>query len=149
MLAAIGVGAATGPLLLTRVRNPRRAGLVFGPYLLRAAVDTVLAATRTPEVALAALAGYGIGTSTGAVTFNSLLQATAAPEARGRVFASFDLTWQLGRLASLALGGLTADALGIPTVYAAGAVLLAAGAAAGWTGLHTHRPRPTRPITPE
>jgi hypothetical protein len=53
---------------------------VFGPYLLRAAVDTVLAGTRAPAAApaaLAALAGYGIGTSTGAVTFSALLQATA------------------------------------------------------------------------
>jgi len=135
MLAAIGIGAATGPLLLARVGNPRRVAFVFGPYLLRAAVDTVLAATRTPAVALGALVGYGVGTSTGAVTFNSLLQATAPPEARGRVFATFDLTWQLGRLASLAAGGVAVDTVGIPAVYAAGAVLLAAGAAVGWTGL--------------
>jgi len=135
MLAAIGIGAATGPLLLTRLRNPRRPAFVFGPYLLRAGVDAVLAVTRTPAVALTALAGYGIGTSTGAVTFNSMLQATAPLEARGRVFATFDLTWQLGRLASLALGGIAADALGLPAVYAAGAVLLAAAAVIGWIGI--------------
>lgn len=137
-LAAIGVGAATGPLLLTRIRNPRRPAFVFGPYLLRAGVDTVLAATRTPAVALTALAGYGVGTSTGAVTFNSLLQATTPADARGRVFAAFDLTWQFGRLVSLAVGGVVADALGLPAVYAAGAVLLAVAAVVGWSGLRRH-----------
>jgi len=142
MLAVIGIGAATGPLLLVRVRNPLRASFVFGPYLLRAVVDAVLAATQTPAIALGALAGYGIGTSTGAVTFNSLLQTTAPAEARGRVFAGFDLTWQLGRLASLGLGGLTADTLGLPAVYAAGAVLLLVAAVIGYHGLRTHHPAP-------
>ena len=138
-LAAIGVGAAAGPLLLTRIRNPRRPAFVFGPYLLRAAVDAVLALVRVPSLALAALVGYGMGTSTGAVTFNSLLQAEAPPAARGRVFAAFDLLWQLGRLASLALGGLLADTAGIAAVYAAGAALLAAAAAVGWNALRHHQ----------
>ncbi|MDA8319164.1 MAG: MFS transporter [Actinomycetota bacterium] len=140
-LACIGIGAAAGPLLLTRlVCDPRRPAFVFGPYLLRAAVDAVLALVRVPAVALGSLAGYGVGTSTGAVTFNSLLQAEAPPAARGRVFAAFDLIWQLGRLASLALGGLLADAAGIAAVYAAGATLLAAAAVIGRAGLAHHRP---------
>ncbi|XVV06646.1 hypothetical protein ACQPW3_15160 [Actinosynnema sp. CA-248983] len=47
-LACIGIGAAAGPLLLTRfVSDPRRPAFVFGPYLLRAAVDAVLAVVRT------------------------------------------------------------------------------------------------------
>jgi hypothetical protein len=32
---------------------------------------------------------------------------------RGRVFAGFDLLWQPGRPASLVLGGVAADALGV------------------------------------
>lgn len=138
MLAAIGVGAAVGPLLLAAfVRQPRRPAFVFGPYLLRAAVDLVLAIVRVPAVALAALVGYGVGTSTGAVTFTSLLQAETPPEVRGRVFASFDLTWQLGRLASLGLGGVAAETAGITAVYAIGAALLVAAAGIGWSGLRT------------
>jgi predicted MFS family arabinose efflux permease len=90
-LAAIGVGAALGPLLLRRVRDPRRPAFVFGPYVVRALVDLVLALVRVPAAALGSLIGYGIGTSTGAVTFNSLLQAHAPANARGRVFAAFDL----------------------------------------------------------
>ncbi|GAA3500961.1 MFS transporter [Streptomyces prasinosporus] len=131
-LASIGVGAAAGPLLLTRyVSDPHRPAFVFGPYLLRAVVDAVLALVRVPVVALGSLAGYGVATSTGAVTFNSLLQAKTPPAARGRVFAAFDLIWQLGRLASLALGGWLADAAGITAVYAIGAALLAAAALIG------------------
>ncbi len=105
-LACIGIGAAAGPLVLTRfVSDSHRPVFVFGPYLLRAAVDAVLAVVHLPVVALGSLAGYGVGTSTGAVTFSSLLQVEAPHEARGRVFAAFDVIWQLGRLASLAVGG--------------------------------------------
>jgi MFS family permease len=144
-LACIGVGAAAGPLLLMRLSDPRRPAFVFGPYVLRAAVDAVLAFVRVPVVALGSLAGYGVGTSTGAVTFNSLLQAETPPTARGRVFAAFDLIWQLGRLASLTLGGLLADTAGITAVYATGAALLAAAALIGCAGLAHHLQSETTP----
>lgn len=87
-----------------------------------------------------ALATYGLGTSTGAVTFNSLLQAHTPPEARGRIFASFDVIWQLGRLISLPVGGLLAAALGIQAVFYLGGALLLFAAAIGWQGVRT----PTR-----
>lgn len=136
LLAAIGVGAALAPLLLARlVSNPRRPALVFGPLLLRGLVDLVLASTRNLAIAIGALAAYGEGTSTRMVTYNSLLQAEAAPEARGRVFAGFDLLWQAGRLASLALGGVAADALGIRAIYYLGGVLLLVAGAIGFAGL--------------
>ena len=136
LLAAIGVGAALGPLLLARlVSNPRRPALVFGPLLLRGLVDLVLASTRNLAIAMGALATYGVGTSTGMVTYNSLLQAEVAPEARGRVFAGFDLVWQAGRLASLVLGGVAADALGIRAVYYLGGALLLVAGAIGFAGL--------------
>jgi MFS family permease len=107
---------------------------VFGP-LLRGLVDLVLASTRSLAIAMGALAVYGVGTSTGMVTYNSLLQAEVAPEARGRVFAGFDLLWQAGRLASLVLGGVAADALGIRAVYYLGGVLLLVAGAVGFAGL--------------
>jgi MFS family permease len=152
MLAAIGAGSVTGPLLLTRLARRRRQVpgtqpevarpvFVFGPYLLRAVVDAILATTRSLAATLPALAAYGIATSTGAITFTSLLQATAPPHARGRVLAAFDLTWQAGRLASLALGGALADAAGLPAVYALGAILLATAATVGWRALR----QPTTP----
>ena len=99
LLAAIAVGAVLGPVLLTRfVRDPLRPAFVFGPYLLRGTVDLVLASIAALPLALFALFAYGLGTSTGAVTFTSLVQHHTRPDARGRVFAGFDLIWQLGRL---------------------------------------------------
>jgi MFS family permease len=138
LLGAIGGGAALGPLLLTRLTaDPRRPALVFGPYLLRGLVDLVLATTRNLPTAMAALGLYGVGTSTGMVTYNSLLQAEVPGHHRGRMFAGFDMIWQTGRLASLGLGGLTADALGIQAVYVLGGVLLLLAGAIGLAGLRT------------
>jgi len=136
LLAAIGLGAATRPLLLAQLTaDPRRPALVFGPFLLRGLVDLALAATRSMPVALAALALYGVGTSTGMVSYTSLLQAEVAEQARGRVFAGFDMLWQAGRLASLGLGGLAADAFGIRAVYALGGALLLLAGTIGLAGL--------------
>ena len=129
LLGAIGVGAGFGPLVLGRlVRDVRRPGWLFGPYLLRGAVDLTLAATTSFPVALGALAVYGIGTSTGNVTYNSVLQTTVPDRLRGRVFAFYDVVWQTGRLASIAAGGILADRLGITSVYLIGATpLIGAG----------------------
>ncbi|WP_198588419.1 MFS transporter [Geodermatophilus chilensis] len=111
------------------------AGLVFGPYLLRGVVDLVVASVSALPAALAAIAAYGLGTSTGAVTFDSLLQAEVSPQARGRVFAGMDLLWQSGRLVSLVGGGLLADAVGVRAVYYLGGALLLAAGALGLVGL--------------
>jgi hypothetical protein len=45
---------------------------VFGPYLLRGLVDLVLATTRNLPAAMAAFGLYGVGTSTGMVTYTGL-----------------------------------------------------------------------------
>ncbi|MFP5283250.1 MAG: MFS transporter [Actinomycetes bacterium] len=138
LLGAIGVGAAVGPLLLSRLTdNPRQPRYVLAPFVLRAVVDAVLATVTGLAAALAALVAYGLGTSTGAVTFNSLLQADTPEHLRGRVFAAFDMLWQTGRLLSLILGGLLADTLGIRAVYYLGAALLLAATWAGWLGLRS------------
>ncbi|MBA2640815.1 MAG: MFS transporter [Nocardioidaceae bacterium] len=143
LISAIGIGAALGPLVLLRLtRRPRRPLFVFAPFALRGMVDLVMAITTALPVAAAALAAYGLGTSTGAITFNSLLQAETPGHARGRVFASMDVIWQAGRLVSLAAGGLLADTFGIQTVYYLGGLLLLAAAA---TGLTTLNPRPAKP----
>jgi len=132
LLAAIGIGAALGPLALLRlVREPRRPLLVFGPFAARGLVDLALAPTSRLPVAAAALAGYGLATSTGAVTFNSVLQSQTPDHLRGRVFASMDLLWQTGRLASLAIGAVLADTIGIRAVYVLGGLLLLVAAAYG------------------
>ena len=137
LLGAIGVGAAVGPLVLQRlVRDVRRPGLLFGPYLLRGVVDLALAAFSSFGIALGALALYGVGTSTGNVTYNSLLQSSVVDRFRGRVFAFFDMVWQSARLLSIGAGGVAADALGIRSVYLLGGLLLIVAGLLGMTQLH-------------
>ena len=135
LIAAIGVGAALGPLLLTRrITDPRRPLLVFGPYAVRGLVDLVLSVVTAVPLAAGALLFYGLSTSTGNVTFSSLLQSRVPEDLRGRAFAGFDVLWQTGRLLSLLGGGLLADAVGIRAVYLLGGLLLLAAAAVGALG---------------
>ncbi len=142
LIAGIGIGAALGPLLLLRrIRDPRRPLLVFGPYAVRGLVDLALAVVTALPPAAAALVVYGLSTSTGAVTFSSLVQSRVPDELRGRAFAGFDVLWQTGRLLSLLGGGLLADAVGIQAVYLLGGLLLLAAAVVGAVGTRpSHRP---------
>lgn len=140
LLGAIGVGAALGPVALSKATDdPRRPEFVLGPFVLRGVVDAVLATVTGLVSAMAALVFYGIGTSTGAVTFNSLLQAETPERLRGRIFAAFDMLWQSGRLISLLLGGIAADLYGIRAVFYIGGALLLVAACTGWRGLKAAR----------
>jgi len=146
LLAAIGVGAVLGPLVLQRyVTDVRRPLLLFGPYMLRGLVDLVLAAVSNFAVALTSLGFYGIGTSTGNVTYNTVLQTTTPDRFRGRVFAFYDIVWQTGRLISIGAGGILADQLGIRGVYIMGGLLLLAAGTAGF--VLVPRTLMTTPIT--
>jgi len=107
---------------------------VFGPYAVRGLVDLVLSVVTAVPLAAAALVFYGLSTSTGNVTFSSLLQSRVPENLRGRAFAGFDVLWQTGRLLSLLGGGLLADAVGIRAVYLLGGLLLLAAAAVGALG---------------
>lgn len=133
LLACIGAGAALGPLLLRRYVRPGDKRWLFGPYAVRGGVDLTLAAVSSPVVAGGALALYGVGTSTGMVSYQSTLQTLVPPEVRGRAFALYDVLWNAARLSSLALGGVLADAISIRSVYVGGAVLLLLAAATGLT----------------
>jgi len=77
---------------------------------------------------------YGLSTSTGNVTFISLVQSRVPDELRGRAFAGFDMLWQTGRMLSLLGGGLLADLAGIRAVYLVGGLLLITAAAVGAAG---------------
>lgn len=145
LLGAIGMGAGFGPLVLRRlVKDVRSPGWLFGPYLLRGIVDLTLASVGVFGVALGALAVYGIGTSTGNVTYNSVIQTAVPDRLRGRVFAFFDVVWNSCRLISIAVGGLLADAIGIAAVYFIGGALLLS---AGCLGLGAVRTKHLEPIS--
>lgn len=151
LLAAIAVGAFTGPVLLARL--PARTHgpmIVFTAFGLRGLADLVLATVTALPAALGALVGYGIGTSTGNIAFVSILQSHVPDRLRGRVFSAFDLIWQSMRLVSLLAGGLLADIAGIRAVYYFGGALLAAAALAGPTLLRlptNRQPDPAGPLT--
>ena len=141
LVASIGAGAALGPLLLLRkIKDPRRPLFVFGPYAVRGVVDLVLAVVTTAPLAAGALVFYGLSTSTGNVTFSSLVQSCVPEDLRGRAFAGFDVLWQTGRMLSLLGGGLLADAVGIQAVYLLGGLLLLAAAAVGAASTHFGAP---------
>ena len=84
----------------------------------------ILTGVATFGVVLAALTCYGLGTSIGNVAYNATLQTTVPNEIRGRVLAVYDVLWSIARLASIGLGGVLADTLGIAAVCCVGAALL-------------------------
>ena len=125
-----GRSSCNGSSTTSDVRRPT---FLYGPYLLRGVVDIVFASTRSFGVAVGALAVYGVGTSTGNVTYSSVLQTAVPDRLRGRVFAFYDVIWQAARLVSIGVGGVLADAVGVVAVYWAGGLLLLAAGALGLT----------------
>jgi len=123
LLLAIGAGALVGPFLL-----PRRFGpdprLVFWPYVWRGLGDVLLAVLTPFPVALFLLFTYGLGTSTGAVTYSTVVQRRIPDALRGRVFATLDAVWAAGEIASIGLAGIIVDRAGIVAVYLGGGALL-------------------------
>ena len=133
LLAAIGIGAAAGPLLLQRCIRPIDKRWLFGPFATRGAVDLTLAAVANPVVAGGALVVYGMSTSTGMVAYHSTLQTLVPADTRGRAFAFYDVLWNTARLISLAIGGVLAEVTDVRLVYVVSAVLLLAAAGVGLT----------------
>lgn len=129
LVAALGVGAFTGPLLFGRLVDRLDSPvLVFIPYLVRGLIDAALAFATGFWVPAALLLFYGINTSTGGVAYTTLLQQRIPSDYRGRVFSAFNMVWQGGRLASLALAGVVVDILSVQSLYiGAGALLILAG----------------------
>jgi len=129
LVAALGIGAVIGPLLFGRLVDRLDSPvLLFLPYLVRGVIDAALAFLTGFWIPAALLLLYGINTSTGGVAYTTLLQRRVPAEYRGRVFSAFNMVWQAGRLASLALAGLVADVLSVQALYVgAGALLILAG----------------------
>ncbi len=130
LLLAIGAGALVGPYLL-----PRRFGpdirLIFWPYIWRGVGDGLLALFTPFPVALFLLFTYGIGTSTGAVTYSTVLQRRIPDAVRGRVFATLDVVWATGEIVSIGLAGGVVDRIGIEPIYVIGGLLLVTAGAIG------------------
>jgi MFS family permease len=141
LLLAIGVGALVGPFLLPRLlgADPR---LLFWPYVWRGIGDVLLGTLTALPVALVILVAYGIGTATGAVTYSTVLQRRVPDAMRGRVFATLDVVWATGEIASIGVAGFLSDRVGIAAVYIGGGGILAL---AGGIGLLRAVPGIDRP----
>jgi len=126
LLTAIGVGALLGPFLSNWLTGGRYLDvrLLFVPYLIRGTGDIALGLVVGLPWALVILFVYGLNTSTGMVASTTILQTVIPDRVRGRVFTLLDVTWAAMRLASLGLGGLLADRIGISAVYVVGGLLL-------------------------
>ena len=133
LLATIGVGAAIEPSLFRRSIRASDRRWLFGPYLVRGAVDHTLAIVTNPLIAGAALVIYGMSTSIGIVAYQTTLQRAVPPQVRGRVTAFFDVIWNATRLVSLAAGALLIDTIDVRWVYLVAAALLITAAAIGLT----------------
>ena len=134
-LAAIGVGALVGPLVVPQLTRLPPARAVCGAYLIRGAGDIGLGALNNGFAGGALLAVYGLNTSSGTVAFQTLVQRAVPETMRGRAFALLDVVWQSGRLVSIAIGGVLAGAVGIRSVFYAGGLLLVLAGAFGVAAL--------------
>jgi MFS family permease len=129
LIGAIGVGALLGPLIPNALaRDYRDARWLFVPYVIRGLGDMLLATFAPLPIALLLLFVYGLNTSAGIVVFNSTVQAAVPDAVRGRVFTLLDVTWNIMRLLSLAVGGMLVDTAGIrPVFWLGGGLLMLAG----------------------
>lgn len=135
-LAAIALGALVGPLVLLLLIRVAPERVVPAAYAVRGVGDVGLGLLSQGIAGGALLGAYGVNTSTGMVTFQTLLQRRIPEAIRGRTFALLDLTWQAGRLVSIAAGGLLAGLVGIRAVFVIGGLLLLASATVGGASLH-------------
>ncbi len=126
LIGAIGVGALLGPLIPNLFATDYRdARWLFVPYVIRGFGDVLIAIFVPLPIALVILFVYGLNTSTGMVVFSSTIQGVVPTEVRGRVFTLLDVSWNVMRLLSLAIGGVMVDLVGIRPVFWAGGSLLA------------------------
>lgn len=149
LLAAIGIGAALGPVLFGRFVRAGDRRWLFGPFAIRGGVDLTMAAVANPAVAASALVVYGMSTSTGMVAYQSTLQTFIPSETRGRAFAFYDGLWNGARLLSLAVGGIIVELADVRLVYVGGAILLFAAAAVGLGTRADHTGREHADLRPE
>jgi MFS family permease len=131
-LAVIAGGAIAGPLLAPLLDRFSATRVLSGAYAVRGLGDLLLSLLTNGAGGALVLGVYGVNTSSGMVAFQTLVQREVPPDLRGRAFAALDLTWQIGRLLSIALGGLIVGMIGIRILFGAGGALLFVAGAIGW-----------------
>jgi predicted MFS family arabinose efflux permease len=147
-LAVIGAGALMGPLLVPALTRLSPARAVPAAYVIRGAGDVGLGLLSNGVAGSALLFVYGLNTSSGTVAFQTLVQEAVPAHLRGRAFALLDVTWQLGRLVSIAVGGAVAAGIGIRPVFLGGGCLLLLAGALGLRRLHSAQSSASEPQAP-
>ncbi len=126
LISSGGVGILIGALLLDAVgRRLGRGRTILGSLVMASVMFALLGASQVLPLSMALMVVLTIGLGIYRVTCQLLLQALAPARLRGRVLATFELTfWGTFSVATLAAGTL-ADAYGAPAVALAfGAVTL-------------------------
>mgnify|MGYP005838380813 CR=1 FL=1 len=129
--SALSTGALLGTLFLSAAGEIRPRGLYFlGAALLESVLLSLFAISRVFALSLGLLALAGIGHGFFIPLSNTLLQAYAAPEMRGRVIGMNMFVWSLQPLGTIAIGA-AADRIGpawalLGSVVSAAAIYLSA-----------------------
>jgi len=128
LLAALGVGAIAGALIMPRVRatlGPNRlivlAGVVYGGALL------VVAWVPQPVAVTAVLVAAGLAWMTLVSRMNATLQLFLPNWVRARGFGIYQVTFAGGQALGALLWGQVASLAGLETAFVAAAVLMLAG----------------------
>ena len=130
LLAALGVGAVVGALLMPRIRkglSPSKlivlAGLVYGVALV------VVALVPSQAAVIAALVGAGLAWMTLVSRMNATLQLFLPNWVRARGFGIYQVVFAGSQALGAAIWGQVAEATSLRTTFLAAAVLMLAGTA--------------------
>nr|BAL57688.1 MFS transporter [uncultured Acetothermia bacterium]BAL59372.1 MFS transporter [Candidatus Acetothermum autotrophicum] len=141
LMAAAGLGALSGALLLASLGNYQRKGflLTIGNFVFPVML-LVFAQSKIFALSLIALVGFGWGLITQNALTNTLLQTIVPGELRGRILSLYTLMF-MGMLpfGSLQIGAL-AEKLGAPVALTIGATIcLGFGLFVWWRWPHVRR----------
>ncbi len=124
LMSAVGIGALTGSLILSTLKDFRHkgllmlaAGFVFGVFLI------LFSQSGTLYLACFFLLFSGIGSSLYYTLTNTLIMGNTPEELTGRVMSIYMMTWGLMPLGTLPAGAL-AETFGAPLTVAGGGSIL-------------------------
>ncbi len=139
VVAATGLGALVAavltPAVTARIGQPRWIVAVFG---LAAVVEVALGLPYTMPALLAAAVLLGFVAQAAKITVDSILQQTVADRVRGRVFALYDMLFNVSFVASAILGAVLLPASG-KSYLVLGAIAVGYVAIAGCYAVATRR----------
>ncbi|GLY96033.1 MFS transporter [Actinoplanes sp. NBRC 103695] len=139
LLAALGVGAIAGALLMPRVRremSPDR--LIVAAGLAYAIALILIGLVRHPVVAVGALVAAGLAWMTLVSRMNAAMQLFLPNWVRARGFAVYQVVFAGGQALGAVVWGQVAGPAGLTTAFlAAAGVMLAGTLTVRWLPLHT------------